>query len=124
MSGIKGLILMCFITHANIYAVGVIVIHSAFSSMSFILLNILGYADVPENEYANATSLVTSAQQLCSAIGVVIAGACIAFFNLTFTLPMSYGVFIATLIVIGLISLLTQLWLQKLDKSSALHLIK
>ncbi len=119
-----GLVLMCFITKISIYAVCVIIFHSAFSSMSFILLNILGYADVPEEEYASATSLMTSMQQLCSAIGVVVAGAGISLFNLTFNVELSRGVFIATLLLIGIISLSTQPWYSRLNRFSGAHLIK
>jgi MFS family permease len=100
-------LLLCFIREANFFAFIVIIALGFFSAVILLLLNVLCFSDVNQEEYASATSLNSTTQQLFVSIGVSLAAGCLYLFNYiygAFTIASFQGVFIC----IAIVSLLGQ----------------
>jgi EmrB/QacA subfamily drug resistance transporter len=115
-------VMYCFVTKINILAFVIIFSNSFFTSMLFILLNTLFFADVPEKSYASATSIANTAQQISSSVGVTILAFILYASNLA--LPhFSYWVFFVAFIFIAFTGLFLQLLLVKIRPSDGQNLI-
>ncbi len=106
-------VMYLFILKANFWALIIIVSNSFFTTMVFILLNTLFFADVPERHYASATSISNTIQQLFNSFGVTALATILFMANLV--LPhFSYKVFMIAFMSIAVIGVILQLLLLKL----------
>jgi EmrB/QacA subfamily drug resistance transporter len=81
---ILGLLLMLFATIAAATPLWVIVLlafcYGAFASLQYTSMNTLVYADIPDDESSNASSIASTAQQMSISFGVAAAGLTTALF--------------------------------------------
>ena len=116
-------LMLCFITRVNFFSVAIILTHSLVSSIVFLLLNTLFFADVPEHKYAGATSIANTIQQLSSSLGVTII-AMVLFLSNKVLPHFSYSVFVISFIFIGVVGLILQILLVKINTLDGNNLIK
>lgn len=116
-------LLFCFITSSNAYTVTLLILNGWFSSIGYVLLNILCYDEVTTEDYAGAVSLVNTQQQLTLSIGVFASAAILHLFNHVFS-NFSRGAFNSVFIFISLAVLLTQWFYKDLDSNSGHNLMK
>ena len=116
-------LLLCFITQADVFAVIIIFINGIFSSISYMLLNVLSFAETSEADYAAASSISNTVQQLSLSIGVVVCASSLNMFNHVFS-EFSHGVFNATFILLAGLGILTQLLFRRLHPDDGANLIK
>ena len=115
--------MFCFITKIDFFAVSLIIIHGAFSSISFMLTNLLIFSEVDEEDYAGAASLSNTVQQLSMSVGVVIAASSLNLFNHLFSL-FDRKVFCATFILIAALGIINQLFFKQLRPGDGNNLLK
>src|SRR6202050_4881792 len=81
---ILGLLLMLFATIGTATPLWVIVLlafgYGAFASLQYTSMNTLVYADVPDDQSSNASSIASTMQQMSISFGVATAGLATAFF--------------------------------------------
>ena len=117
------ILMFCFITRIDTFAVTLIIIHGAFSAVSFMLTNVLIFSEISEEDYAGAASLSNTVQQLSVSVGVVIAASSLNLFNHLFSL-FDRKVFCATFILIAALGIINQLFFKRLQLKDGRNLIK
>lgn len=117
------LMLMPTINHINILAIIIFIFNGLFLSMSFILMNLLCYADVTESDHANAVSLNLTAQQISTVAGVLIASYCMQTFNFMFHHNFGHITFTCTFIALALIGLTAEYYFIRLKPTDGNNLI-
>jgi EmrB/QacA subfamily drug resistance transporter len=88
------------------------------SSLCMVLLNTLGYTEVPKERASHATALTTMAQQLMASSGIVLATSLLAFFSWTHggdSNHLKTADFAASFLVVGVIAMLSVLAFRRLD---------
>lgn len=115
-------LMLCFVTKVNLFAVLIILSNSLVSSVVFLLLNTLFFADVPEKQYAGATSIANTMQQLSSSMGVT-AIAMVLFLSNRILPSFSYGVFVIAFFFIGATGFVLQLLLLKIRRLDGNNLV-
>lgn len=108
-----GTLLFCFIFNANLFSYAIMILVGFFTAIVLLLLNVLCFTDVPPEDFASATSLNSTTQQLFVAVGVSFAAASLYCLNLIFE-PFSIHVFQCFFILLTIISLLGHLVFIKL----------
>lgn len=110
-------LLFCFIHEVNVFAYFVVILVGFFSAVVLLLLNVLCFSDVEQTDFASATGLNSTTQQLFVAVGVSFAAGCLFLFNQIFTQAsvMSYQIFFIVLAIVGLIAQIPFMRLQKTD---------
>lgn len=116
-------VFFCFVHQVNAFAITLIIVHGAFTSISYMLLNVLIYAKVSQEDYASATSLTNTVQQLSVSMGVVVIASSVNTFNHIFGMFDS-KVFYATFTLIGIIGIINQLYFRNLKDTDGDNLIK
>lgn len=116
-------LLFCFIVSANLYTVVLLILNGWFSSIGYVLLNILCYDEVSTDDYAGAVSLVNTQQQLTMSIGVFASAAALHLANHVFS-NFSRGSFNSVFIFISVSVLVTQWLFKGLDDKSGHNLMK
>lgn len=112
-----GTLLFCFIIEANLFSYIIIILVGFFSAVILLLLNVLCFTDVQQIDYAAATGLNSTTQQLFVAIGVSFAAGCLYFFNNlfgTFSIA-SFQIFFILLALIGFIGQIPFMRLKTTD---------
>jgi len=115
-------LLLCFLRNLDVFAFLVIIAVGFFSAVILLLLNVLCFAEVPPEEYAPATSLNSTTQQLFVAAGVSLAAGAMYLFN-SFFEAFSIHAFEWAFVVFALVSLIGQIPFLKLQDSDGENLI-
>lgn len=118
------MLMFCFIHEANFYAVLVIITNGFFSAVILLLLNVLCFADVKAENYASATGLNSTTQQLFFALGVAVGASSIYIFNKIYTVNFGHYTFISCFILISFIGFFGQVFYNKLEQNSGESLAK
>lgn len=116
-------LLFCFVHEINCFSIAVLVINGALTTISFMLLNILCFADVDDKAYASATSINNTVNQLSLSLGVVFLATLMSGLNYLFT-PYSRLMFNLTFIAIAVVGILNQFLFKQLTPFSGQQLIK
>lgn len=116
------MLMFCFIHQSGPFAIAVIVANGFFSAIIPLLIYVLCYADVPSEDYASATGLMGTTQQLFFAAGVTFAAACIYVCNKIYTLSFGSYTFITVFIIIALFGFAGQIFFNKLSSESGVKL--
>ncbi len=116
------LLLFGFIRTIDAFSICVLILNGLFTTVGFMLLNILCYADIEEADYASATGIVSTTQQLSFSLGVVIAASALHIFNSLFG-EFTFSAFNAAFIAISILGLFSQVYLSKLKNSDGDDLI-
>lgn len=90
------------------------------SSLCMVLLNTLGYTEVPKHRTSHATALTTMAQQLLASTGIVLATTLLAFFSWWRGGDADHlksGDFSSAFVVVGFVAMLSLLAFRRLDAS-------
>lgn len=117
-----GTVLLCFIQEANAFAFAVIIAIGFFSAVVLLLLNVLCFTDVGSDEYASATSLNSTTQQLFVSMGVSLAAGSLYLFNYFYG-TFSVESFRAVFILIAVIMLIGQWPFLKLRNTDGDNLV-
>jgi EmrB/QacA subfamily drug resistance transporter len=117
------ILLFCFVREINAFAISILIIHGMFSAMSFMMLNVLIFADVSREDYAGAASIANTIQQLSVSFGVVVMASSLNLFNHLFGL-FEHRVFYATFILIAALGMVNQLFFRQLLPDDGANLIK
>lgn len=112
------MLMFCMIDQVNMFSIIIIVLNGFFSAVIPLLIYVLCYADVPQEDYASATGLMSTTQQLFFALGVTLASAGIYLFNYIYNISYSHATFTSVFVIIALVGLLGQICFNKLTKES------
>lgn len=118
------MLMFCFIHEANLYAVLVIIANGFFSAVILLLLNVLCFADVRSEDYASATGLNSTTQQLFFALGVAVGASSIYIFNKVYVVSFGHYTFISCFILISFIGFFGQIFYNKLEQNAGENLAK
>ncbi len=118
------MLMFCFIHEPNVYAVLIIILNGFFSAIILLLLNVLCFADVKSEDYASATGLNSTTQQLFFALGVAVGAGCIYVCNKIYTVNFSNYTFFSCFVLIAIIGFLGQIFYNKLKNDSGVNLIR
>ena len=114
--------MLCLVaSKLNVLTVLVLIINSMSASTVFLLLNTLLFTDVPEEQYADATSIANTMQKLSSSFGVITMAAVIFLANL-FLPKFSYQVFDVAFIFIGVSTVLLHILITRLKQTDGVNL--
>ena len=116
------MLMFCFIQHSGPFAILVIAANGFFSAIIPLLIYVLCYADVPSEDYASATALMGTTQQLFFAAGVTFAAACIYVCNKIYAVSFASATFITIFIIIALLGFLGQIFFNQLNQESGIKL--
>lgn len=116
-------VMLSLITKIDVLAITIVVFNGIFSSISYMLLNVLTFAEITEADYANASSITNTVQQLSISVGVVVCAMLLHTFNSVFV-EFDHKVFYLTFISLAIIGISCQLLLQKLNRNDGIELIK
>lgn len=112
------MLMFCLIDKTDTFAIIVIVANGFFSAVIPLLIYVLCYADVPSEDYASATGLMSITQQLFFAAGVTFAAACIFMCNKIYGVSYGNQTFMTVFVLIAIIGLMGQLCFNKLSAES------
>jgi predicted MFS family arabinose efflux permease len=112
------MLMFCLIDKPDTFAVIIIVANGFFSAVIPLLIYVLCYADVPNEDYASATGLMSTTQQLFFAVGVTLGAACIFICNKIYSVSYGNQTFMTAFVIIALVGLMGQLCFNKLNPDS------
>lgn len=113
--------LFCWISEVNLFAYLIIILVGFFSAVILLLLNVLCFTDIEQTDYAAATGLNSTTQQLFVAVGVSFSAGCLYLFNHLFG-NFSILSFQLVFILLTIISLIGQIPFMRLKESDGANL--
>jgi EmrB/QacA subfamily drug resistance transporter len=105
MGATIGTLLFCFINESNLFSYAIIIAVGFFTAVVLLLLNVLCFADIDQNDFASATSLNSTTQQLFVSVGVSFGAVCLYLLNMFYE-PFSIKVFQIFFILLAVVTFL------------------
>lgn len=125
INGLSTIFILAFvlIDSPGILMYSIFFINGILTACQFIAINVLYYADVANNERADAVSIATTWQQLCSSGGVICAAIIMSVVNDLKHTHFSVHTFHYTFIMLAIINVFAGFFINKLQSSDGENML-